>query len=90
MDFSMFENMKFDSECHMPHSSASKADTDFRPVSDGCNISKFPNQTPLAMTYTPMQQWDTVYNEAEALSIGTIFPELNKPLEPEGNCYGQR
>lgn len=43
------------------------------------------NQTlgslPIAMTYTPMQQWKTTYSAEEALSIGTVFPELNLPFE---------
>lgn len=36
---------------------------------------------PIAMTYTPMQQWKTTYSAEEALSIGTVFPELNLPFE---------
>lgn len=43
------------------------------------------NQTlgslPIAMAYTPMQQWKTTYSAEEALSIGTVFPELNLPFE---------
>lgn len=43
------------------------------------------NQTlgslPIAMTYTPMQQWKTTYSAEEALRIGTVFPELNLPFE---------
>lgn len=93
LDFSMFENMRFGGDC-----TECRRSSDFRmnnrnlydvPQSD-CEVSRFPEQTPLAMTYTPMQQWGAVYNESEALSVGTIFPELNFPLEPEGGCYGQR
>lgn len=36
---------------------------------------------PIAMAYTPMQQWKTTYSAEEALSIGTVFPELNLPFE---------
>lgn len=36
---------------------------------------------PLAMTYTPMQQWKTTYSSAEALKRGTVFPELELPFE---------
>ena len=53
-------------------------------------MSRFPEETPLAMAYVPMQQWSEVYDEAEAFHAGTLFPELNLPFEPEEGCYGQR
>ena len=34
---------------------------------------------PLAYSYTPIQQIDTVYDNETALSRGTVFPELYKP-----------
>ena len=34
----------------------------------------------LAMAYVPMQHFKNVYDLNEALSCGTIFPELNKPF----------
>ena len=34
----------------------------------------------LAIASVPIQEWKTVYNPCEALSIGTIFPELNMPF----------
>lgn len=40
---------------------------------------------PLAMAYVPMQQWDCVYDDAAALSRGTIFPSLDLPFL-EGVC----
>lgn len=44
----------------------------------------------LAMAYVPWQKLDQVYeNLEEALYIGTIFPELDKPFE-RGGCYGKR
>lgn len=36
---------------------------------------------PIAMTYTPMQQWKTTYSASEALARGTLFPELDLPFE---------
>ena len=36
---------------------------------------------PLAMTYTPMQQWKSTYSDSVSLSRGTIFPELDLPFE---------
>lgn len=34
----------------------------------------------LAMAYVPMQHFKNVYELDEALQVGTIFPELNKPF----------
>ena len=36
---------------------------------------------PIAMAYTPMQQWKTTYSAEKGLSRGTIFPELDLPFE---------
>ncbi|MCI8608892.1 MAG: spore coat associated protein CotJA [Firmicutes bacterium] len=36
---------------------------------------------PIAMAYTPMQQWKTTYSRDVALTVGTVFPELDLPFE---------
>lgn len=36
---------------------------------------------PVAMTYTPMQQWTEIYPAATALKRGTVFPVLDLPFE---------
>jgi hypothetical protein len=43
--------------------------------------SKLLGSLPIAMTYTPMQQWKTTYSAQEALMRGTVFPELDLPFE---------
>ena len=35
----------------------------------------------LAMVYSPYQCWRRLYSEMDALSHGTLFEELYKPLE---------
>lgn len=35
---------------------------------------------PLAMAYVPMQKFGEIYSESEALTRGTLFPELDKPF----------
>ncbi|MDD4698730.1 MAG: spore coat associated protein CotJA [Oscillospiraceae bacterium] len=35
---------------------------------------------PLTMAYVPMQKYSTVYDQAEALNNGTLFPDLDKPF----------
>lgn len=84
MDFSMFENMRFSNDYQRPVNNSMASHT--VPGS----MSRFPEETPLAMAYVPMQQWSEVYNEADAFDTGTLFPELNLPFEPEEGCYGQR
>lgn len=84
MDFSMFENMRFSNDYQRPVNNSMASHT--VPGS----MSRFPEETPLAMAYVPMQQWSEVYNEADAFDAGTLFPELDLPFEPEEGCYGQR
>ena len=41
-----------------------------------------PRLFPLAMAYVPWQHMENVYeNLEEALCVGTLFPELNKPFQ---------
>ena len=46
--------------------------------------SKFDNtplkDLPLTIAYVPMQKYGTVYDQAEALNNGTLFPDLDKPF----------
>ena len=37
---------------------------------------------PLAMVYSPEQEWQEMYTPEEALSHGTLFPALNYPWYP--------
>ena len=34
----------------------------------------------VAMAYVPWQNFTTVYDPDKALEVGTIFPELDKPI----------
>ena len=46
---------------------------------------------PLAMVYSPVQAWRCVYDINTALDRGTLFKELDKPLEAvetTGRCGG--
>ncbi len=45
-------------------------------------ITPFPEQTPEAMAYIPFQQMgNIVYSAEQGVSVGTMFPELDKPFE---------
>ena len=57
----------------------------------GTNASGFDamylGSLPIAMSYTPMQQWKTTYSAENGLSRGTIFPELDLPFDGFGCVY---
>lgn len=38
------------------------------------------DRLPLAMAYVPMQRLNGMYDAAQALDNGTLFPELDKPF----------
>ncbi len=38
----------------------------------------------LAMVYSPKQYWRKLYSPADALARGTLFTELDMPLEVRG------
>ena len=44
-----------------------------------------PYGTQLAMVYSPKQSWQMLYSPEKALMRGTLFEELDKPLEECGN-----
>lgn len=41
---------------------------------------------PIAMAYVPWQHFSTTYELDKALSVGTIFPELDKPFLGKRGC----
>ena len=48
---------------------------------------------PLAIGYVPWQQWNKIYDPAQGLANGTIFPELNLQFYgciPQGCAKGGR
>ena len=44
----------------------------------------------LAMSYTPMQKWNTTYEAEVGFNRGTIFPELDLPFLGEEVCNDDR
>lgn len=45
---------------------------------------KLPEATSLAMVYSPVQTWRDIYDIDYALERGTLFAELDKPLNSAG------
>lgn len=73
----MFDNIRFEPET-LKHESNVMPNMSSRP--------RFPEHTPLAMAYVPLQKWGQTYDEEKAFKRGTIFPELDLPLAPEEGC----
>lgn len=46
------------------------------------------NAPSLAMVFSPIQEWRELYDVTTALERGTLFRELDKPLEVCGRCMG--
>lgn len=55
--------------------------TELCPESDEATL----HDRPLAYAYVPIQRWRMLYGTADALSHGTLFEELYKPIEVYGN-----
>lgn len=52
-----------------------------------CNFNDDFDRFPVAMAYVPWQRLTNIYEDLdEALEVGTIFPELNKPFEGRRCC----
>lgn len=58
-------------------------DNDYDRKTDTCGKL---NGCALAMVYSPQQTFKELYDPMEALSRGTLYHELNKPLEVGGRC----
>lgn len=43
-------------------------------------LPRMPAAAPLAASYVPMQELETVYSPEEALTRGTLFPSLDLPF----------
>ena len=53
------------------------------PTELGCSACL--DDMPLAYAYVPMQRWRMLYSMDKGLMRGTIFEELDKPVEVYGN-----
>ena len=56
---------------------------------NGCTCPESDEATlfdkPLAYAYVPVQRWRMLYTPEMGISRGTIFEELDKPMEVYGN-----
>lgn len=50
-------------------------------VAQQYGITPLPENPVVAMAYVPFQIADNVYSAEQGMSVGTMFPELNKPFE---------
>lgn len=49
-------------------------------------LTPLPNDTETTMAYVPFQTDSSMYNEEYALTKGTLFPNLDKPLMKGSDC----
>ena len=55
------------------------------------NLGEYlPKDTTVTMAYVPFQNAGELYAPEQALCRGTLFPELDKPFEPEKRNGGNR
>ena len=59
-----------------------KNENGFSALFPDCNVQNCATRQ-LAMVYSPFQCWRMLYSPEAALMNGTLFEELNKPLEEE-------
>lgn len=52
-------------------------------MTNGCGMQNGCGMTQLAMVYSPMQCFRMLYSPEKALMRGTMFEELDKPLEED-------
>ena len=53
-------------------------------------IQPRPKKTSEAMAYGPFQNASKLYSPEQAIRMGTLFPELDKPFEPDCNKGGDK
>lgn len=59
----------------------SRAETEVCPENDSATLY----DKPLAYAYVPIQRWRMMYDPEKGLARGTIFEELDMPMEVYGN-----
>ncbi|MGN0293415.1 MAG: spore coat associated protein CotJA [Lachnospiraceae bacterium] len=62
-----------------------KIPSDTKTPPDTRAASEYEHERSLAMAYVPYQQSGEIFGLSEAISKGTIFPELYKPFQ-KGAC----
>ncbi len=51
-------------------------------------IEPLPKDTTVTMAYVPYQNAEKLYSPEQAICAGTLFPELDKPFDPEKSIGG--
>ncbi|PWJ13914.1 spore coat associated protein CotJA [Ruminococcus flavefaciens] len=80
MNLDLFDDM----EGIILHEREASLVSDMKNNNGNGSMTRFPKNTPLAMAYVPFQQWGETYGDDEALSRGTLFPELDLPFSKGG------
>lgn len=87
MDFSLFENLQHNADMKNMHERSDMMSMHKIPKKHSETVmSRFPEKTPIAMAYVPVQQWGETYKIEDGFCRGTVFPELDLPFEPGEAC----
>ena len=80
MNLDLFDDM----EGIILHEREASLVSDMKNNNGNGSMTRFPKNTPIAMAYVPFQQWRETYGDDEALSRGTLFPDLDLPFSKGG------
>lgn len=58
--------------------------------SSGFFIDPIPSDAAETMAYVPFQNAGTLYSPEQGICMGTLFPELDKPFDPDNRMRGQK
>lgn len=53
-------------------------------------VQPLPEKTVVAMAYVPYQNARKLYSPEHGIQMGTLFPELNKPFNPDCETGGMK
>ncbi|MDD6488557.1 MAG: spore coat associated protein CotJA [Clostridia bacterium] len=53
-------------------------------------VQPLPKNTVVAMAYVPYQNAKKLYSAEHGIQMGTMFPELNKPFNPDCKNGGMK
>lgn len=87
-----YSNIGRESSCNCPCSnmqSRQESAPESPCPNEKCMVNSSLSGYPLAMVYSPDQEWHKLYDIEEALGMGTLFCELNFPFYPACGCKSE-
>jgi 2-methylcitrate dehydratase PrpD len=83
----MFEKIQYSADMENAHNLPEMTSMHRIPKHQSETVkNRFPEKTPIAMAYVPVQQWSETYKIEDGFCRGTVFPELDLPFSPGEGC----